>query len=158
MPRLRRFAYALTGNACDADDLVQIALERALRRADDRFHGGDIASWLFKIMQNAFIDQKRAAARRPAHVDLDDVAAETPAPGPDAAAGYADVMAAINALPEPQRLVVAHVLVDGRTYQETAGLLDVPVGTVMSRLSRARRTLMAALSPDSDAEAGAGAA
>ncbi|MEM1409140.1 MAG: RNA polymerase sigma factor [Pseudomonadota bacterium] len=148
IPRMRRFAYALTGAAHDADDLVQETIEKALRRLSTFKEGATMHSWLFKIMQNTFIDARRSHGRRPGLTDINDVAEqvsdETSVSGEDAVfAG--EVRQAIAALPEPQRLVVAHVLVAGHSYKKTAQSLDIPVGTVMSRLNRARLSLQQTL-------------
>ncbi|MEM1020999.1 MAG: RNA polymerase sigma factor [Pseudomonadota bacterium] len=142
IPRLRRFAYTLTGDTSDADDLVQICLEKALRKSSQYTDGGDIGIWLFKIMRNAFIDEKRADGRKPNFVELDhptSMAQPDAAPAPDTMFAHGEVMAAITALPEDQRIVVALILVNGHSYKEAAQILDVPLGTVMSRLARARR-------------------
>ena len=146
IPRLRRFALALARDQADADDLVQAALERALRRLDDYRDGTRMDSWLFKIVQNLWIDQRRASKRRGAHADIDDapdIVGEDGRKTVEDRAMLSDARAAIAALPEEQRLAVAYVLVDGRSYQEAADNLGVPVGTIMSRLSRARKTLLA---------------
>ncbi|MEM1380741.1 MAG: sigma-70 family RNA polymerase sigma factor [Pseudomonadota bacterium] len=148
IPKLRRFAYALTGAPGDADDLVQETIEKALRRLSTYKEGSAMQSWLFKIMQNTFIDSQRARQRRPEHVSID----ETGATFADMKQGASEdavflkqVRTAISGLPEGQRIVVAHVLIAGHTYKEAAELLDLPVGTVMSRLNRARRTLQTQL-------------
>ena len=144
LPRLRRFALALTGGAADADDLVQSAIERALLRINSFEPGTRMDSWMFKIAQNLWIDHKRAEQRRGQTVELDDaygLAGEDGRTITEQRAMVADIRTAISKLPEGQRLVVAHVLVDGQTYQEAADILEIPVGTLMSRLSRARKTL-----------------
>ncbi|MEM6682373.1 MAG: RNA polymerase sigma factor [Pseudomonadota bacterium] len=144
IPRLRRFAYSLTGNTSDADDLVQACLEKALKNRTKYTDTGDIAPWLFKIMKNTFIDHTRAQARRPAFVELETSASQATAdrqPTPEEALAHRDTLNAIDGLPEEQKLIVALVLVDGRSYQEAADILRIPVGTVMSRLARARRRL-----------------
>lgn len=148
LPQMRRFAYTLTGNTTDADDLVQICLEKALRKSSQFDGAQDVQHWLFKIMRNAFIDQTRAQARTPDFVDLDHpVSAAQPDPSakPDDDLGHRDVITAISKLPEDQRMVVALVLVNGHSYEEAADILSVPKGTIMSRLSRARHRLGEAL-------------
>ncbi|NVJ99826.1 MAG: RNA polymerase sigma factor [Alphaproteobacteria bacterium] len=146
IPRLRRFAVALTGNLADGDDLLQAAVERALRRRETFDRSLRMDSWIFKIAQNIWIDQKRSEKRRGQSVDIDD---QTDLAGDDGRVHLEQrqmtrkVLEAIAALPEQQRLVVGHVLVDGKSYSEAADCLGVPIGTVMSRLSRARKTLEA---------------
>ncbi|MBB5518389.1 RNA polymerase sigma factor [Amphiplicatus metriothermophilus] len=148
IPRLRRFALALAGDQSDADDLVQAAVERALRRLDGFRQDGRMDSWLFKIAQNLWIDGQRARRRRGRHVELEfahDLVGEDGRRAAEQRAAVADARAAIARLPEAQRLVVAYVLVDGQSYRDAAANLGVPVGTVMSRLARARKTLEQAI-------------
>lgn len=144
MPRLRRFAIGLTGTVADGDDLVQSAVERALKSQHTFKPELGFKSWMFRITQNLWIDQKRSDARKGTAIDIDET---YDLPGDDGTKVMEQrfmtrkVLEAIGALPEAQRLAVAHVLVDGRTYKEAAELLQVPVGTVMSRLARARKIL-----------------
>ena len=147
LPRLRRFGRALTGNRDDADDLVQIAVERALTRSALWTPGTRLDSWLFRIMQNAWIDEVRARARRPQPLDAD-----TPEAAPPDAHTAADaplealaVRAAVARLGEDQRAAVALVVVEGLSYREAADVLGIPIGTLTSRLARARETLQALL-------------
>lgn len=144
VPKLRRFAYALTGSRADADDLVQAACERALKNRD-RFQAGTrMDSWMYRIVQNLWIDDRRRARVRGHQMDPD--VARLSDDGKAARAPQdrlmlevvRDVMAA---LPEPQRAVIALVALEGLSYRETAEVLEVPLGTVMSRLSRAREAL-----------------
>jgi RNA polymerase sigma-70 factor, ECF subfamily len=147
IPRLRRFAAALTGDLDLADDLVQDTCERALSRRDQWQDGTRLDSWMYRIAQNLRLDQMRAKKTRGAHVPLeaDDIS------GPDGRAvvenrlSLAAVSAAMAKLPADQRLLVALVCIDGRSYKEAAEITGVPIGTVMSRLARARRQLHAAL-------------
>ncbi len=151
LPRLRRFALSLTGAIDDADDLVQMALEKALKRISTYTPGTRMDSWMIKIAQNIWIDEKRAAVRRGDRVDVDEIVDFEGEDGRNTVerrAQMAEVIAAIADLPEAQRLVVAHVLVDGQSYAEAARHLDIPIGTLMSRLSRARRTLESRLLTD----------
>ena len=144
MPRLRRFAIGLTGSVTDGDDLVQSAIERALKSQASFRPELSFSSWMFKIAQNLWIDQKRSEARRGITIDIDETYDLTGEDGRTVAEQRnmtKKVLAAIQALPDGQRLVVSHVLVDGRSYKETASVLGVPVGTVMSRLARARKIL-----------------
>ena len=148
LPRLRRFCAALTGTLADGDDLLQSTVERALKRKETYNPEHKLESWLFKIAQNHWIDLKRAQARRGPMTDLSEIThivGEDGRETVDRRAATQDVLGHIASLPEPQRLVVAHILVDGQSYKEAANLLGVPVGTIMSRLSRARKTLEALL-------------
>ena len=145
LPRLRRFARALARNAQDADDLVQTAVERALRHAAQRRDDAPLAAWLYGILRNAWIDEQRAGARRGRLF----TAAEAGEQVADAAhAGAAESLAvqdALGRLPDEQRLAVALVLIEGLSYKEAAHVMEVPIGTLTSRLARARETLQAIL-------------
>jgi RNA polymerase sigma factor (sigma-70 family) len=145
LPRLRRFARALSRNQHDADDLVQGAVERAWRHIDQLRPGANLASWMFGIMKNAWIDDRRARGRR-GEVALPEDSGEHPAVSPgDADATLWSVSEAMDKLPEEQRLAVALVLVEGMSYKEAAQVLEVPIGTVTSRLARGRAALAVAL-------------
>jgi RNA polymerase sigma factor (sigma-70 family) len=146
LPRLRRLARALTRHGADADDLVQTTLERGLARRAQWRAGTRLDAWMFTIMKHAWIDETRAAARRglgdPAAID------EVPdpqAPSLDARLSADAVRRAISRLPQDQRLAVALVLVDGLSYTEAAEVMETPVGTLTSRLGRARAALAAEL-------------
>lgn len=144
VPRLRRFAVTLAGNLADADDLLQATVEKALLRRTSYRAEFKLESWLYKIMQNHFIDLKRKEARRGGTVlidDIHDIVGEDGVQIQEERSAAHKIMAVIANLPEQQRLVVACVLVDGQTYEEAAAVLDIPVGTIMSRLFRARKTL-----------------
>jgi RNA polymerase sigma-70 factor (ECF subfamily) len=148
LPRLRRLARALTGHVHDADDLVQVALERALARADQWRPDARLDAWVFQILRNAWLDELRARTRR-SHVFAPEEAGEHV--GEMAMERQSDAMSVASAmatLPQEQREVVALVLVEGLSYRETAEWLDVPVGTVTSRLARARAALQALLGED----------
>lgn len=141
IPALRRYARALTRNAADADDLVQDALVRALR-SEHLFHGGDMRSWLYTIVTNLNRNRLRSLARRPtmaliAEDDAPDVA------GPEA--GGRDIERALASLVEDQRAALLLVVLEGLSYREVAELQGVPIGTVMSRLARARAQIKAYL-------------
>ena len=145
LPRLRRFAIGLTGNVSDGDDLLQSAIERALKSQASFRPELSFNSWMFKITQNLWIDQKRSEARRGTSIDIEetyDLVGEDGRTKMEQRHMTQKVLHAINELPEAQRLAVSYVLVDGRTYKEAASVLGVPVGTVMSRLARARKILM----------------
>lgn len=150
IPRLRRYARALTGDASAADDLVQDALERALVKQALWREGSDLRAWLFTIMHNVFVNQVRSAVARRT-VALDDSDTDRPSPQHTDRLEIRDLDAAMQALPDEQRTVVLLVGLEQMTYDEAAKVLDVPIGTVMSRLSRGRerlRRLMQGL-PDS---------
>ncbi len=148
IPRLRRYARALTGDRAAADDLVQDTLERALSRFHLWRQGSDLRAWLFTIMHNIFVNQVRSRARRD-HESLEtEPAADTArAPEPDWLE-LRDIASALSRLPQEQRAVVLLVGLEQFTYDEAARVLGVPIGTVMSRLSRARERLRALLGGD----------
>jgi RNA polymerase sigma factor (sigma-70 family) len=145
LPRLRRFAHGLSRNASDADDLTQMTVERALASRAQWQEGTKLDSWLYRIMRNLWIDTARSRARK-ARVESPPEAAETigvdPRPGVEAAIDLARVMAAMSRLPDEQREVVALILVEGFGYREVAEMLDLPIGTVSSRLVRGRTALL----------------
>lgn len=140
IPRLRRYARALTGDASAADDLVQDTLERALVKQSLWREGSDLRAWLFTVMHNVFINQVRSAAVSRT-LPLDDSFADQPQPQSTDRLEIRDLDAALQALPEEQRTVVLLVGLEQMTYDETARVLEVPIGTVMSRLSRGRERL-----------------
>jgi RNA polymerase sigma-70 factor (ECF subfamily) len=140
IPGLRRYARSLTGDAWAADDLVQDTLERACSRWRLWLAGTDLRAWLFTLMHNLFVSQLRQVQRQAAQgraVDMDDVAHELQAP--QAAPGLGlDLQRCLLRLPMDQRAVLLLVTVEEMSYAEVAKITGVPVGTVMSRLSRAR--------------------
>ena len=141
LPRMRRFARALTYHRDDADDLVQIAMERALGRSEQWEPGTRLDSWLFRIIKNAWIDEVRSRARR---AELFAPEEEGEHVGDDTAQAHQQRLAiqkAISLLSEEHRLVVGLVLVDGLPYKEAADVLEIPIGTLTSRLARARDAL-----------------
>lgn len=151
IPRLRRYARALTGNAAAADDLVQDALERALVKRNLWQDGTDLRAWLFTVMHNVFVNQVRsAAASRTVPLDEDAVADMAHPPSTDRLE-IRDLDVALRALPEEQRVVVLLVGLEQMTYDEAAHVLEVPIGTVMSRLSRGRERLRSLLQGVPDA-------
>ena len=141
IPRLRRYARALTGDAAAADDLVRDTLERALLKQALWREGSDLRAWLFTVMHNVFINQVRGAAASRT-VPLDDALEQVRAgaQSPDRLE-IRDLDAALQALPEEQRSVVLLVGMEQLSYEETARVLEIPIGTVMSRLSRGRERL-----------------
>jgi RNA polymerase sigma-70 factor (ECF subfamily) len=144
LPRLRRFALTLTRRPEDGDDLVQLAVERALPRLHRWNEGTRLDSWMFKIMQNLWIDELRSRrARGEAEPDFDmaGLAGSDGRETMDARLELQDTLAAVMGLPEEQRSVMMLVVVEGLSYRDAAEVLGVPIGTVMSRLSRARLSL-----------------
>jgi len=141
IPALRRYARALTRDAEAADDLVQDTLVRALR-SEHLFHGGDIRSWLYTILTNLNRNRLRSLARRPALTPIeDDDAADSS--GPEA--GGRDIERALASLVDDQRVALLLVVMEGLSYREVAEVQGVPIGTVMSRLARARAQIKAYL-------------
>lgn len=146
LPRLRRFARTLAWQREDADDLVQLAVERAILHSGSYQPGTRLDSWLFRIIKNAWIDEIRARARRS---ELFVPEEEGEHVGDDFAAAHQQRMAvqkAVSLLSEEHRLVVGLVLVEGLPYKEAAEVLEIPVGTLTSRLARARSALQEHLS------------
>ena len=145
LPRLRRFGRTLARHREDADDLVQIAVERALTRTEQWAPGTRLDSWMFRIMQNAWIDEVRARERRSQTFVPE---AEGDAVGVTSNDAQLDALAvrrAVAQLSDDQRAVVGLVLVEGFAYQEAADVLQIPVGTLTSRLARAREALQKTL-------------
>jgi RNA polymerase sigma-70 factor (ECF subfamily) len=148
LPRLRRLARVLARDAADADDLVQLTVERALTRLDQWRPGTRLDSWMFRIMKNAWIDESRARSRRGAVFAPEEDGARVGDDGERAMQARlqaAEVDRAMGRLPDDQRLAVALVLVEGLSYKEAAQVLEVPQGTLTSRLVRGRAALMADL-------------
>lgn len=146
LPRLRRFAHALARNSADADDLLQAAVERALLKREQWQPGTRLDSWMYRIMRNLWIDTVRAEGRR----------GETFAPpdegerigrdgGQETAVEIGNVSRAMRAMPPEQREAIALVVVEGFAYKDAAKILDIPIGTLTSRLVRGREALMARL-------------
>jgi RNA polymerase sigma-70 factor (ECF subfamily) len=134
IPALRRYARALTRNRDIADDLVQDTLVRALR-SEHLFHGGDVRSWLYTILTNLNRNRLRSLARRPPLSPIEDHDAPELA-GPEA--GGRDIERALARLVDDQRTALLLVVLEGLSYREVADVQGVPIGTVMSRLARAR--------------------
>lgn len=145
LPRLRRFAATLCRNPQDVDDLVHGAVERALNRLDTWRPDSRLDSWMFRILQNYWIDQVRK--RRPTGdlSEVDSVAGTDGRETVETRLVMNEAQRLIARLPDDQRAVVGLVLVDGGSYRDAAEILGIPVGTVMSRLSRARETLQKGL-------------
>jgi RNA polymerase sigma-70 factor (ECF subfamily) len=150
LPRLRRFARSLARNVQDADDLVQITAERALARAEQLRPDHSVAGWLFGILRNAWIDEGRSRRRRESLLEPDDIAERV---GDAAGGSHPELLCvqdALARLPRDQHLAVALVLVEGLSYKEAAEIMNVPVGTLTSRLARGREALQAMLSESSE--------
>lgn len=145
LPRLRRFCFALTGSAADGDDLVQDTIERALKHLHSWVPGTRLDSWMFRIAKNRFVDGRRAArreslamARNLAATDGGTIDGQRIA---EAQLTLGAVDKAFQHLPADQREAVVLVLIEGLSYREAADILEVPVGTLTSRIARARATL-----------------
>jgi RNA polymerase sigma-70 factor (ECF subfamily) len=142
---LRRFAHALSRDPADADDLTQMTVERALVARHQWRPGTRLDSWLYRIMRNLWIDTARARARK-AKLEAPPEAAEAvgtdPRPAVEAAVDLQRIMLAMDRLPDEQREVVALILIEGFGYREAAEMLDLPIGTVSSRLVRGRVALL----------------
>ena len=151
LPQLRRFARTLAWQREDADDLVQVALERALKASDQWQEGTRLDAWLYRIMKNAWIDELRSRGRQGevmVNVDAEEVIERVGTnEEANAVVTRLSVQAAMERLPEEQRLAVSLVLVEGLSYKEAADALGVPVGTLTSRLARGREALQALLVP-----------
>ena len=150
---LQTFAYHLTYNQEDADDLVQETYMKAYRFIDKYEKGTNAKAWLFKILKNAYINEYRKRVKQPTKVDFEDIVAFHDTDD-DRVSGYSDlreeiflhmlgdeVTSAINSLPLDFRTVILLCDIEGFTYEEIAAIIDVPIGTVRSRLFRARNLL-----------------
>lgn len=153
LPRLRRFCRSLTGSASDADDLAQTTIERALRNASSFQPGTRLDRWLIRIAHNAWIDTVRSPRHRLQHDPVDMLIEQ---PGEDGVATMEArsrsqaVRQAMMALPEDQRILVSLITIEGLSYREAAELLGIPIGTIMSRLARARAAVAQRLAPMGD--------
>jgi len=153
LPRLRRFARALTGQTADADDIVQIAVERALMRLDQFQPGTRLDAWMFSIVRNAWIDEARARTRRGktfVAAELGESIGNDAAEEMHARLEANEVWAAMRKLPDEQREAVALVCVEGLAYRDAADALGVPIGTLTSRLARGREALQQMLGAGND--------
>ena len=148
LPMLRRFAYSLTGNAPDADDLVQTTLEKILKKGVPA--EVEVTKWAFKVCRNVWIDEYRAqkvrqnATQKP---ELQEPQSINEQQAFDSKEMLTHVNKAMNTLPDEQRAILSLVAVQGMSYKEVAASMEIPVGTVMSRLSRARSALLDMVKP-----------
>lgn len=142
IPRLRRYARALTRDSIRADDLVQSCLTRAVAKRHLWQEGTDLRAWLFTILHNLYVNDVRRSAREGATVAVEDEASVlTVEPNAMAALELRDLHRAMGRLPEEQRQVILLVGLEGMRYENVANILNIPIGTVRSRLSRGRNTL-----------------
>lgn len=145
LPRLRRFCRGLAGGSADrGDDLLQSTVERALARIEQWQPGTSLENWIFKMASNLHIDQLRSQRTRGIAIDVDEVAdlhGDDELERMEFRSELDAVRAGLAALPEDLRLVITTVVLDGQSYKDAAERLGVPIGTVMSRLSRARQHL-----------------
>ena len=146
LPRLRRFAHGLSRNAADADDLTQATVERALVARAQWQPGTRLDAWVFRIMRNLWIDTARSRARRERWLAPEEAGTNVSLTGAAAIEATVELkylMRALDQLPDEQREVIALVSIDGMAYREAAAVLDIPIGTLTSRLVRGRAALVA---------------
>ena len=142
IPRLRRYARALTRDTSRADDLVQSGLVRAIAKQHLWQEGTDLRAWLFTILHNQHVNDVRRAVREGSSVPVEEVAAMLPiSSNVGASLELRDLERAMSRLPDEQRQVILLVGLEGMRYEEVAAILGIPIGTVRSRLSRGRETL-----------------
>lgn len=142
LPNLRRFALSLTGSIEDAEDLLHSTVEKALTKLDQFKQGTDLDRWLFRICKNTWVDEWRQRKVRGPSVDPSDLQYEPSIDGEATAVNNIELQElnrAMQALPEEQRTMLVLIVVEGYSYKEVSTRLDVPIGTVMSRLARARK-------------------
>jgi len=140
IPRLRRFAVSLTRNPSSADDLVQASLERAIVRWADKRPEGELRAWLFSILYRQFLDAHRRSRRYARMLEFF-TGRDDAQPSVERTVMAQSTLQAFDQLNTEQRALLLWVSVEGMSYKEVAEILEVPVGTVMSRLSRARQAL-----------------
>lgn len=148
LPRLRRFAHALARNPADADDLCQASIERAIKAREQWQPGTRLDSWMYRIMRNLWIDTSRARTRYGETFAPAEAGESVGGAGDraiEAAVELGQVGRAMATLPDEQREAIALVVIEGLAYKEAAQLLDIPIGTLTSRLVRGREALMARL-------------
>ena len=148
LPQMRRFARTLAWQREDADDLVQVALERAIKAEAQWQPGTRLDAWVYRIMKNAWIDELRSRGRQRevmVDVDAEELSEKVGQSETGAVITRLSVNKAMQSLPEDQRLAVSLVLVEGLSYKEAAEALEIPIGTLTSRLARGREALQAML-------------
>ncbi len=145
LPRLRRFAWSLTSDRTEADDLVQAACERALSHMHQWKPGTRLDSWMFRILYNLMIDETRRSRKKKVHMPLDEeLLATAQSDGTrrmEAKVQLKQVLEAMMKLNPQERALLSLVCIEGMSYKEAADTLGIPIGTVMSRLARARKKL-----------------
>ena len=143
IPALRRYARGLLRDSVEADDLVQDALERIITRWSQRRDDGSLQTWAFRILHNLAMDRMRRQRRRGAPVDIDELPEQwlTARATQEDEIARQDILRSLAALPDEQRSVILFVAVEGLSYAEVAEVMGIPVGTVMSRLSRGREKI-----------------
>jgi RNA polymerase sigma-70 factor (ECF subfamily) len=141
LPRLRRFARTLARDPHDADDLVQIAVERALTRSGQLREDARLSSWMFGILRNAWIDETRTRGRRNQLFAPEELGENVGDASSESHTESLSVQDAMARLPDEQRMAIGLVLVEGLSYKEAAEIMGVPVGTLTSRLARGREAL-----------------
>lgn len=146
LPRLRRFARTIVWNREDADDLVQAAVERALGRSEQWQDGTRLDSWMFRIMKNAWVDEVRSRIRRDRVMAPEEAGEHVGDESAEAQQQRMAIEKAMSMLSDDHRTVIGLVLVEGLPYKEAAEVLDIPMGTLTSRLVRAREALQGFLS------------
>lgn len=153
IPRLRRYALALAGEPAAADDLVQDCLERAIRKRHLWQRHGSIRAWLYRILFNVYLNQRTQRARRQRQLPLDLASDALAVPArQEHRVDCTDIAAAMHSLPDDQRAAILLTALEGLSYDEAAAILDIPVGTLRSRLSRARDRLRALYRPSGERE------
>lgn len=141
IPRLRRYALTLTRDPVAADDLVQDTLERAIRKRHLWKRHGSLRGWLYRILYHVFLNQSSHRKRRMREVDLNDAPEPVASGSPESGLLRRDIVEAMLELPAEQRAAIALTAIEGLPYDEAAAALDIPVGTLRSRLSRGRERL-----------------
>jgi RNA polymerase sigma-70 factor (ECF subfamily) len=144
LPKLRRFAYSLTGSPEDADDLMQMVVEKALMNVEQFQPGSRMDNWLFRICKNQWIDEWRKRDRREKTLEQNKSVFETSHDGERATMHrlrLKETQSAMQQLGPEQQQILALVAIEGKSYRETAEILEMPIGTIMSRLARARSAL-----------------
>lgn len=146
LPRLRRFAFSLSRDAADGDDLCQMTIERALNARDQWTPGSRLDSWMYRIMRNIWIDEVRARTRRGQTFIDEEAGMDVGGAGDqEARVELGNVDRAMSRLPDEQREAIALVMIEGFAYKEAAAIIGCPIGTLTSRLIRGREALMSEL-------------